>query len=241
MKRMTSLALGDFKNITRDPILLLLLLSPFLLIVSIQFGLPWVEELTLSQFSFDLSIHHLFIKSFILLLTPLVIGVIVGFMLLEDRDEGVLIYYAVTPLTLVGYLIFKLASPVIISFIASFIIIAYLGASELNLFQMVPVIFMAALGALMITLIMVTFANNKVEGLAITKVTNLFLIAPIVGYIIESKWQLLLGISPPYWVSKAFMAGVEGSDNYLYYLAAGFIFHLVCIVVLLKRFNQKVL
>jgi fluoroquinolone transport system permease protein len=83
------------------------------------------------------------------------------------------------------------------------------------------------------------FAGNKVEGFTMAKGLGLLDMAPFAGYFVKSPWQLLAGVLPPYWVSKAFLAIYSG-EGYWIYLLCGLAVHLMFVYVLLNRFSRRI-
>jgi fluoroquinolone transport system permease protein len=160
-------------------------------------------------------------------------------MILDDRDERILSYLAVTPLSKTGYLFYRLLSPVILSFFCALVGLWIIHLVPLNLGRMIPVFMLSALEAPMMGLFLGTFAANKVEGMALSKGLGVLFFAPIVGYFVKSPWQMIAGIFPPYWVSKAFIAVYEPDGLYWLYIAVGLVVHLLVIYLLLVRFQKK--
>lgn len=239
MRKILTLAAGDLKNITRDGMLLLSMLAPLILALVFRWGLPWATELIGRELHFDLTELYLFILSFVSLLIPLLLGTLVGFIILDDRDEKILTYLAVTPLSKTGYLFYRLLSPVVLSLICAVVGFWIIDLVPLNLGRTLPVFVLSALEAPMMGLFLGTFAANKVEGMALSKGLGVLFFAPIVGYFVRSPWQLIAGIFPPYWVSKAFVAAYQTGSLYWVYITVGLVIHLLVIYQLMLRFQKK--
>ena len=80
-----------------------------------------------------------------------------------------------------------------------------------------------------------SFAKNKVEGLALSKASGIFLLAPFVGLFVKSEWQYIAGIFPTFWVSKAFLIGYEKTNPIFWiYIIIGLLIHLVYIFIFLR-------
>lgn len=239
MKKIIALSLGDFRNIRRDAVLAMSFLGPIILALVVKFIIPWIQQVVLIQSSYDLSQDFAFIMSFLILIIPMMIGMLTGFMILEERDEDLLTYFAVTPLTKTGYLFYRLISPVVVSLILSLGLLHLTSLIRLDLLKLLPVVLLAALEAPIIALFMTGFAQNKVEGLALGKISGLLPFAAFAAYFIKSNWQFLAGIFPSYWVSKAFL--FRNTDKYYWlYLILGFAVHLVYLKLLLTRFARKI-
>lgn len=238
MRKIISLSLGDFKNIGRDGILIMSLLGPVLLAPLLRFGLVPFTGLLQDLAGLDLSPHYPFIMSFLALLTPMMLGMLAGFLILDERDENILTYYAITPLTKTGYLLYRILAPVVLGFGLTYLLLAFVGLTELNYLKLFPVIFMASLEAPMLALFLGAFAANKVEGLALSKAMGITFMAPLVGYLVDSNWQLVAGFFPPYWVTQAFLAAA-GGEGYLFYTLGGLALHVLAICLLLRKFAAR--
>src|SRR5690554_1900030 len=255
-KRIAALVLGDYKNITRDPMLIMMSFALLLIILLVRTVLPDLTAFLREDLGFNLFPYYSFIAGFLTLITPMLFGTVMGFVLLDERDEGILTYISVTPLRKRGFLLYRLFLPVIFSVLCSLL---FLGTTLLIPFSfcwLLPITVVASLEAPMLTLFLAAFADNKVEGLALAKGMGILYIAPFIGRFVESNWQLLAGISPPYWITKAveaFWAGATSGINtnsgtmtascqdpvsFWFYITGGLIVHLVVICLLVKRFEQ---
>ncbi len=238
MRKILALTRGDVKNISRDPLLILSILGPLLLGLVMRFGLPLAADILRAETGFELTEHYDFIVSFLLLFTPMMLGILAGFVILDERDDQILAYYAVTPLTKTGYFIYRTTAPFLMGFFFSFLLLALIPQVELNFLLLIPAILMASLQAPIFTLLLGSFAENKVEGMALSKGLGIIFLTPVVGYLVDSNWQLLAGVFPPYWVSKAFLASL-GGEGYWFYVGAGILVHLFFLVVLLRKFSRR--
>ena len=238
MKKFVTLAWGDLKNISRDSFLVMIYCIPIFIAVLFHFGIPLVSRLV-SQW-LDLTEYYRFIMSFLAFITPSFVGMIMGFILLDERDEDILSYIAVTPLSKAGYLGYRIISPMFISIIVTYLVLFIAHLSPVPVIRLIPVVIMAAMEAPILALFLAAFANNKVEGLAVYKLTSLIYLAPAVGYFIKSGWAYLAGILPPFWISKAFLASYEPYAGYWLFIVAGFVIHLIFIHLMLNRFNERI-
>ncbi len=70
MKRVYVMLKGDFKNISRDFMLLFILISPAIIAIAFSLIIPFADTLLASELGFQLSEHYLFIMAFIIMLVP---------------------------------------------------------------------------------------------------------------------------------------------------------------------------
>jgi len=238
-KRTIAFIRGDIKIVLRDPILLLVSIVPIFLVFVVRFIVPAANIFIRKHIEFDLSAHYSFITGYFSLLTPLMFGMIAGFILLDERDEHILAYISVTPVTKKGYIFYRLSVPVLIGFFFSFIMFAFSGLCKFHFAETIPLAVLIALEAPIMTLFLAVFAGNKVEGLALSKVMNILTLAPFIGYIFNSNWTLIAGISPPYWIVMAYLEIGKSQLLFWSYIFAGLISHLVVIAVLMRMFVKK--
>jgi len=233
--RRRALLMGDFRNVFRDGLMVLILVAPFLIAGGFRFGAPFVRKLLLP--GFDLAIHYPFINTFLLLIPGMMLGAIIGFLLLDERDEQVLSFIAVTPLRLSGYLRFRTAMPVAYSAFFSIPVLLLSGLGEIDVVKTIPVVIMASLGAPMMALFLSSFAANKVEGMAVYKLAGIFQAGAFVAYFVTSDLQYLGGILPSFWVTKAYLSPV--GIKFWLFIAAGVVVHLFYIFLFMDFFKKK--
>ncbi len=240
MKKLLALLQGDLKNITRDKMLFFILLSPLLMAVGFKIIIPVGEDILGEKFAFSLTPHYPFIIAFILMLIPLTLGTLIGFMILEERDQGILSYLSVTPLSRIKYLVYKLFSIILLSILGSVFALCFLQLLEIKFLSLLPVFFLAALEAPMMALVIGAFADNKVEGFALAKGSGLFFFAPLIGYMLETNWRYLAGVFPTFWIGEVVTTVYSNFSFYLFKLGIGFVVHLLFIYLLVNRFKTRV-
>ena len=232
---------GDLLNLGRDPLLLVAAIAPLLIAAVLRFFVPLLSGLLETYLSFALAPHYPFIVSFFILLPGLLFGMIVGFFIVDERDEDILVYFSVTPLSKGGYLGYRLLMPTTACFFAAFLLVYATGLIRFSPFALLPVALIAAAEAPLITLFLGAFAANKVEALALSKAVGIFLVAPFAGYLVPAPWHLFAGLFPPYWVSKAFLSGFDGHWGFfLLYTAGGILIHGLYAVLLLRVFERRI-
>jgi fluoroquinolone transport system permease protein len=236
VKVIRSLGINDVKNIIRDPFLKWMIPAPFLMAIAFRFLIP--ELTTLVAPWIALEEYYPLLLSMVVVFVPLMYGIVVGFMLLDERDENTLTALKVTPMSIRRYLLYRVTAPIIVSIVTTLLAYPLVGLMDLDLTSLVAVTILASMSAPFIALIFVAFARNKVEGFAIQKMLGGVFMIPMVAYFIHSDWQLLFGIFPTYWPLKAFWVACEGGPNLIVYVLVGVLVHLAFIGVLLKRFDM---
>lgn len=235
-----ALSLGDAKNIQRDSLLAWLGFAPILTALIVRIFLPRLTSWLLADYAFDVTPYtDAFMGYFLVLLTPMIVGLIIGFLLLDERDDQTLTALQVTPLPLNGYLLYRLGLPVLLSIFMSGLVFPLAGLAPLPFTGLAALALLAALEAPLYALFLASFAENKVAGLALLKGVSTLLMLPMAAYFVPSNWQLLAGLIPTYWPLKLFWL-VRGGEAYGGYFLVGLAFHLLLLVAFLRRFDRVV-
>ena len=233
-------ALGpiDLRSVRRDALLRWIGLYPLLIALMSRWGVPALAAQLADQYELDLIPYYGLLMSFMLELMPLLSGMVVGFLLLDQRDDQTLTALQVTPLTLNGYLVYRISAPILLSVLTTLMVFPIMGLVAISPIALVWLALGAAPLAPIYALFLASFAENKVQGFALVKAAGVVMIPPAVAYFIHSNWQLAFGLIPTYWPAKAFWSLQAGDANYWLYLLAGLVYQSVLLALLLRRFNQ---
>lgn len=240
---MNSLAAGrallsaDLRNIRRDTLLRFLLLYPLLIGLALRFLIPFVEPRLRSLYDIH-PLYPLLVSFFGLVIMPALGGLVIGFLLLDERDAGTLTALQVTPLPMRTYLGYRVLFPMIWSVLAVYIIVPLMGLLPLQPLALLPLALLASLAAPIFALIFISFAANKVQGLALMKAISLFMAGPFIAWFVPEPWQYLFGIFPTYWPLKAYWEMAAGNSPWPW-LAIGLIVNLAYLIPLLARVNHS--
>ncbi len=237
MKRLSTLLVSEVKSTVRDEILLIIICVPIFLTLLVRFGEPPLRGL-LIEFV-DLRRHHLTIVAVLATMTPMMFGWLIGFKLLDDRDEHTLSAIAVTPLTKQGYLMYRTVLVFLLSAFLNTTLIPLTGLTGIDFARLVPISIMASFEAPIMALVLAAFAGNKVEGLAVAKFMGIFSAVPVLPLYISSPFVYVAGIVPFFWVGKAISLSNGPAGPYCAALTAGFVVHLAFLTAFLKIFNRR--
>jgi fluoroquinolone transport system permease protein len=233
-------ALGpiDAKSVRRDPLLRWLVFYPVLIAAVARWGVPVLRDHLIIRFQFDLEPYYPLLMSFVLLMTPMLAGMVVGFLLLDQRDDQTLTALQVTPLTLSGYFVYRIAVPTVLSFAVTVIVLPITGLLRLGPIALMASGLSACLLAPFYALFLGACAANKVQGFALAKVAGVLLVPPFAAYFVGPPWQLLFGIDPLYWPAK-FLWAMHSQDSAAWiYLAAGALFQWTLVRLLMRHMNR---
>jgi fluoroquinolone transport system permease protein len=240
LRTLIAFGLNDLKSVRRDSLLLGVILAPWLLVLFLRLAAPPVTDFLLAQYSFDLRPYNPLVLAFFLYLNiPLLFGVLSGFLMLDERDDDTLTALRVTPASLQGMVAYRLL--IAFAFSSAYILLTTPLAGLVvinNLRAMVLPALTAALFAPVISLALVAFARNKLEGFALMKGIGVVLLGPLVSFFVEGTAQWLFGILPTFWPLRAFVAALD-SEAFVGYAIVGIAYHLLLIAVLYHRYQSQ--
>ncbi len=199
-------ALGpiDLRNVRRDPLLRWIVFYPLLLGVVARWATPplagWIER----RFGLDVQPHYPLVMSFLLVATPMMAGMVIGFMLLDQRDEGTLEALRVTPMSPSGYLVYRLGLPMLLSAAITLVMVPLAGLVPIGPGALLVSTLAAAPLAPLYALFLAAFSANKVQGFAYSKALGVLLMGPVGAWLLGPPWEWLFGLVPLYWPAKVF-------------------------------------
>ena len=147
-----SIALADALMLFRDPLLPWVVVLPLGLALLLRVLMPAIEA-ALVQVLFDLSPYHRLIMSGYLMTAPGIIGMVSGFLLLDERDARTLSALRVTPLSMRRYLALRMTLPLLLGTGSTLVGYPLVGMTPLPLGVLVPIAAVSALSAPILALV----------------------------------------------------------------------------------------
>jgi fluoroquinolone transport system permease protein len=178
-------------------------------------------------------------------------GILLGFSLLENKDEQTILSIAVTPIKVSGYILFKTIYAYAFSIVGNLIMLlgikffayeaysfqygaATFGFDNITLGNIIAFSFVDSLMVPAVGAVTAAISRNKIEGFAFMKSGGLlFMIPALVLLNVFSDWkQYFLGFAPNFWPLKGLLnlaLGSQASSDLPYwaYLAIGAIYMIV--------------
>ena len=244
-----ALAVSDARGVGRDPLLRWLIGYPIALALLLRWGLPALAGPVEARFGIRLLDYGVLVTSSMVELLPVLVGMVVGFLLLDERDDRTLHALQVTPLGLNGYLAYRVALPIVASVAMTVAAVPLVGLTPVALGPLLAIAVGAAPLAPLFALFLAAFAGNKVEGFALTKASGMLFVPPVLAYFVAPPWQWLFGVVPTYWPLKAVwtLQGIgwasgpsAGAGGYAVPLAIGLVVQAVLLRWLLRRVRRAV-
>ena len=212
---------NDVRLIFRDPLLVVLSLMALAMGLACRFALPAIDEGLAAagvmpsepggmRFRETFPLWVAFIGFWQAALMP---GVVFAFLLIDEKEDRTLAAMQVTPVPFRGYLLYRVALPFAMAFVFALVVPLLIGFGAIPWWQRIPLAFGAATTAPLATLLCARFANDKVQGLAFTKIAGVAGLTILVGYFLSGPWQWLMGLFPPFLIAKAYWMAHDGSPT----------------------------
>jgi fluoroquinolone transport system permease protein len=231
------LFLIGMRQIIRDGMLLVLIPAPFLMGAALRLLLPLADSILVRETGFTITPWYSLSDGLVLTVGPAMTTMISAFLILDERDEGTGAYYSITPAAGTAYLAARLGYPLIWAVISSVLVIRIFGLAIDNIGVLLAAVLVGTLLGLIGCMLVVVFAGNKVEGLALSKLTNLLMMGLPAAWFIAAPYKYILGFLPSFWLGEIILARPEA---FLPCGLAGIVVSLVWLAVLLRLFLRRV-
>ncbi|PKK97557.1 MAG: hypothetical protein CVV58_00665, partial [Tenericutes bacterium HGW-Tenericutes-3] len=180
-----------------------------------------------------------------ILMNGFMYGAVVGFTLLDDQDDKVLLSLRITPIKVRYYVLIKLSLSYIFGFITTSLLIVTTGFVETtSLLDILFILILAPMQAPILALIINSFATNKIEGFVVMKMSGIILIAPIAALFVSNWTELLLGFLPGFWPIRIASMQLLTTQFFIniswVYFVIGVVVNSIFNVVLFKIYCKKV-
>ena len=197
------------RQMKQDVMLSIIALVPFLAGAAFRFIIPVAEGLITDYFGASAIIapYYELIDLFLIILTPSMLNYVVAMVILEEADDHMAAYLAVTPLGKTGYLLSRLGVTGLITFPVSIFVAVLFHLSTMDILTTTGIALAGTFQGVAVALLIVALSTNKVEGMAVGKMATLFSIGAFAPYFISGKAQYYLLFLPSFWMAKAIQPG----------------------------------
>jgi fluoroquinolone transport system permease protein len=212
-----------------------MLIYPLVIALLVRLGVSPLTEWLARRYEFDLTPYYPLLMSFVLLMPSMLAGMVIGFLLLDQRDDQTLAALQVSPLSLKGYFVYRNTLPLVLSFVVTVIVFAVAGLVSVGFLGVIGTAASSAPLAPIYALALAALASNKVQGFAFSKAFGVLLFPPVFAYFFEPPIQFIFGLDPLYWPARFFWSIHAGEQMAWLYLLIGFGYQVLLIHVLLRR------
>ncbi len=221
------------RQILKDGMLLAVCFASILAGVFFRFAIPYLETLLCSFFavSFILSPYYRLFDLLLMILTPYMICFASAMVMLDEHEQHLTRYLSVTPLQTRGYLVSRLVIPAVVAAFISLGVLALFQLTTWTIAQRSAMSVLCSLTGIISSLIIFSLSRNKIEGMAMGKLSSLILLGLPIPFLFHDNFQYIFSFLPSYWMSRF---ALDGSPMF-------FILSLVLSLATIPYFYARVL
>ena len=214
--RSAALVAADLRAIARDPVLRFLVCSPALLSVIARLVVPPVARAMSDRLGVDLLVYRPTMLAVLLLVTPMLFGVVAGFLLLEERDQGTLGAVLVAPVPATLLLGRRPVGAAVLAGLALVLTVPFSGLTPTpgGFRVALPAMVIAALTAPIFALLVPALSSDRLEALVVMKALSLPALLPLLSPWVDGAAGMPLRLLPTWWtvaaVEAAFASRLAG-------------------------------
>lgn len=241
MRAIAAFGRNDIRGTYRDPLLIMIVVAPVIWTTGVALLTPRVAVMLFRRNGFDLAPYYpLVLTAFLLLTSIAVVGGLAAFLVLDEIDAGTMTALRISPVPLSVFFVYRAVTVIVLTtvyVVATLSLSGILGSGLIG--SLIPIGLLAGLSAVVTLLLILALANNKIQGLAALRGLGMLIAGlPCLPWFIDSGWNLVFGVLPPYWAAKAFwVASSHGS--WWPYLLLGVGYNLAIGWLLFRRFLAK--
>ncbi len=259
MNKYARLLVYELKTIIREKMTLILLIYPLFMLLIGAFLIPGLID-NYGETAAGQEMASLIVIIIFAAIAPFVGSSLLGFSLLDHKDENTLDTIRVTPLSLKGYVLFKTAYVYVLTANAAFWTLFgvkhlsgdaytfhgvnlwdFFSAGDIAVFALVAAAFTPVFA-----FFLAAISKNKIEGFAYMKVFGVVAIMPAIIALepLQDFRQYFLGIWPLFWPTKGLLVDVgllEHAHNLhaFWYMAIGIVYPLALSLLLFGFFERN--
>lgn len=220
----------------RDAMLFAACLSPILMGFFFRFAVPFLEAMLTDWFHMPtiISPYYGLIDIFFSMIAPTMFCFVSAMVSLEETDEKTVAYLFVTPLGRTGYLTARFGVPAAGAFFVTGILLPIFKLTPLSLMEIILLAGVGTLQGIIVALLIVTLSSNKLEGMAITKLSSLIIFGAVIPFFIQGNVQYVVSLLPSFWIGKAIL------EKMPLYMLLAVVVSVVWIGLLSRRYLKKI-
>lgn len=205
------------RQITKDGMLIVVCFASILASFFFRFAIPVLEGILCIYFVKPsiLAPYYRLFDIVLTLLPPYMLCFATAMVMLDEYDQNMTGYLAVTPVRKSGYIVSHLVVPACLSVLVSFVLVSLFHLNVWKAPILIGVSLLAGVSGFTVALFLFAFSRNKVEGMAMAKLSGLILLGLPVPFFMHSNWQYLFAPLPSYWVARFCLEG-----NVIFFLVA---------------------
>ncbi len=180
-----------------------------------RFAVPLLERILVASFAMDavLEPYYRLFDLLLIMLAPYMLCFAAAMVMLDEHEQLVPRYLSVTPLQTRGYLVSRLGLPAGFAAAASMLLLVFFHQTPWNGFILAGTGVLSSFCGFSVSLFLFSYSRNKVEGMAMGKLSGLLLLGLPVPFFLHSPYQYLFSPLPSYWLARY---ALEGSPVFFF-------------------------
>ena len=223
------------RQILNDSMLVIVCFASILYAIFFRFAIPQIEILLCQYFDVSAILfpYYLYFDLLLAMLTPFMFCFASAMLMLEEYDVNLSSYLSVTPVGKNGYLFSRIVLPSLIACVVSLVLLMYFSLTHWRMLTLIWVILLSGLSAIIVTMLVFSYSRNKVEGMAIAKLSGIIMLGLPVPFLIHTNLQYVFSPFPSFWIASYVKSGTWWA------LFFGFVSSAVLILIFYKKFIEK--
>ncbi|MFA7129897.1 MAG: hypothetical protein WC136_12055 [Sphaerochaeta sp.] len=225
-----------FRQVRKDSMLIMVCFASVLAGLFFRFAIPRLETLLCTYFmkSSILEPHYRLFDLVLNLLAPYMLCFAASMVMLDEYDQNMTRYLSVTPLKKSGYIVSHLVIPAVLSTVVSMILVVAFHLTVWSFLDLVAVSIVSLLSAFSVALFIFTFSHNKLEGMAMAKLSGCILLGLPVPFFVQAELQYLFFAFPSFWIAKF------SKEGHVVFFLVAFVLSLAYIPPFLHKVERKI-
>ncbi|HBZ24696.1 MAG TPA: hypothetical protein DEO54_00470 [Rikenellaceae bacterium] len=225
---------NDSRQVFRDPVMRILIIAPLLMIGLFKIIFIFLPPILISKLSFDITQYYQYILSGIVVMISGMMGIVTGFLMIDERDGNISELISVTPLGQSGYLINRLSFAAFPAFIYSIAAPLILDLGTVPILNIFIISILSSIYSAIIGLLIYSGADNKVKALTYAKGLNSFALFAFSDLFLLRWLTVISWAFPPYWITML----VKNPQSVFIILIASVV-HLLWFLFLIFRYLKS--
>ncbi|MDO4540976.1 MAG: hypothetical protein Q4B48_07790 [Syntrophomonadaceae bacterium] len=204
MKALLSVTRQFFAQLRSDAMLVMLILLPIIMGFLFRFGVPALEGYLCTQLgrAAILAPYYFVFDLLLSIMTPYMFSAAGAMVILDEADLGLARAIAVTPVERRGYLASRIGVPAVLATLYCTAVTLVFRLSGLDAGRLIVLALCSGALGVVVALMVSSMAQNKVEGLAYSKLSGLFVLGLPVALLIPAPAQYISAVLPTFWMTK---------------------------------------
>ncbi|MDD6201536.1 MAG: hypothetical protein PUB13_01115 [Lachnospiraceae bacterium] len=235
MKAINKMFIYMVKQITQEMMMIMLAIAPVLAGIFFRLGIPLLEDKVLIHYGLEgiLGPYYEYFSWLLAMLTGMLFAFVGGLVVLGEIDDNVAKYIIVTPVGMRGYLFSRILMPALISGVVTLVCVPIFSLTQIGPVKLIVMTISTMLSGIVTAMLVVAISTNKVEGMAIGKLSGLFGVTFFVPLVISGIIKYVFFLFPMFWIGEWTLSG-----GYVK-LVIALIQFVLWITILFWRFEKK--